>query len=271
MHAYYEIRYLDKTSSKPGFMNLTYQDCYDFYIFLNSQAPFLFFINDKLTNIEPGDIIMTVPGALTGGYKSEGAVYTRIRMRLSKDAVKHMCLIDFGLSSFLSAGNRKFRIASQYAEEFSQLVEEIIHNCEREYESGLYGYILSVRLLEFFLRAGEEELPAKVSDELISCIISNMNKDYKVISTVADLAKRMNYTPNYISSYFSSKMNTGLHEFIVAKKLAVAASLLISGASVTCAAFESGFDNHSHFSVLFKKHYGMSPCKYRKTLISDSI
>ena len=38
-----------------------------------------------------------------------------------------------------------------------------------------------------------------------------------------------------------------------------------SGKTIADVAFESGFENSTHFSHVFKKHFGVSPLKYRQT------
>ena len=57
-------------------------------------------------------------------------------------------------------------------------------------------------------------------------------------------------------------MNMGLHDFLVMKKLSVAATKLISGKSVTDVAFECGFGSTAYFISVFKARYGMTPGKY---------
>ena len=49
------------------------------------------------------------------------------------------------------------------------------------------------------------------------------------------------------------------------EKMQIAANLLLDGTSVTDTAIAVGFNNVSHFILLFERHYGITPHRYKKS------
>jgi len=61
-------------------------------------------------------------------------------------------------------------------------------------------------------------------------------------------------------------MNCTPTNFIWIVKLKLAAKFLINKqGNVSEAAYEFGFSNPSHFSRMFKKHFGVSPKEFQRT------
>jgi AraC-like DNA-binding protein len=74
-------------------------------------------------------------------------------------------------------------------------------------------------------------------------------------------------------SSFKREFQTIFHEppgkWLLRKRLEYSAALLRGSArSVTEVAFDSGFEDVSHFSRAFKKQFGESPAAFRKSLVA---
>jgi AraC-like DNA-binding protein len=126
----------------------------------------------------------------------------------------------------------------------------------------MFSVVLKMLLLLKAACGKDSEQKPLPSDELIVKIIDVINREYASISSVCDLAEKLNYSKNYLSSYFKSQMDIGLHDFLVMKKLSIAGAKLLSGKSVTEAAFECGFGSTAYFISSFKARYGVTPGKY---------
>ncbi len=76
----------------------------------------------------------------------------------------------------------------------------------------------------------------------------------------------MESTTATLNRYFRTHLHTTPREYIEAKRFAFSLELLKNGASVTAACTEAGFTDCSHFIVLFKKKFGVTPHRYKKRM-----
>jgi AraC-like DNA-binding protein len=87
-----------------------------------------------------------------------------------------------------------------------------------------------------------------------------IESDYTGIRSVADLARRLDVTPEHLTRTFHAMGDESPLKRITMRKLKHASDLLISGGStVKGVAAELGFANPFHFSAVFKRHFGYSP------------
>jgi AraC-like DNA-binding protein len=83
--------------------------------------------------------------------------------------------------------------------------------------------------------------------------------------SLADLAPRMNCSPRHLSRLFRQEMGTSFRDKQTEMRLAKACQLLAtSNAKVIDVALTSGYQSNSLFSLMFKKHFGISPGKWRQ-------
>jgi len=80
-----------------------------------------------------------------------------------------------------------------------------------------------------------------------------------------DYARMLNLSLSSFRRHFMSVYKSRPGQWLQEQKLNHAYKLLVStDKPVTDISFESGFENSTHFSHLFKKRFGLSPLKYRK-------
>lgn len=74
------------------------------------------------------------------------------------------------------------------------------------------------------------------------------------------LAKKFNFSKNYICSLFSKKYNTSLTCFITAKRMTYAKEMLSDSTKLLKEiAVDCGYSDYVHFFKVFKEYYGISP------------
>ena len=104
----------------------------------------------------------------------------------------------------------------------------------------------------------------------VSCGNSLCDKIKVILSenltlTNKEIAKIVGYHPFYINEVFRKYEKITLHRFATEQKLARAYGLIASTQmTIEEIALTCGFSSLSHFSVTFKKHYGISPSDVRK-------
>ena len=92
-------------------------------------------------------------------------------------------------------------------------------------------------------------------------IKQNCTKDI----TVKDVADICFVSPSYLQHIFSKYRGHGINEEIIRERLQYAEALLLStDRQIKDIAYSSGFTNSDYFCTVFKKHYKVSPLKYRK-------
>ena len=115
---------------------------------------------------------------------------------------------------------------------------------------------------DFKENADTKNLP---QDVLIAVNYINKNLTNKI--SLDDIANYANVSVNSLERHFISTLNMTPYTYVQKKRLALSAKLLSKNKSVTDACFESGFTDYPHYIALFKKYYGLTPLKYKKTIL----
>jgi len=85
--------------------------------------------------------------------------------------------------------------------------------------------------------------------------------------SLKNISKALNMNPNYISHAFKAKMNISPIHYLLYRRFGEAQSLLMN-TELTIAEISDllGFSNPAHFSAMFKKHVGLSPVQYKRSI-----
>ncbi|QOS79371.1 helix-turn-helix transcriptional regulator [Paenibacillus sp. JNUCC31] len=91
-----------------------------------------------------------------------------------------------------------------------------------------------------------------------------IEENYMESDILNNLADDLHLTRSYVSRVFKKETGSNLSEYLVAKRIQVAAHLLESTSiQVDSIAHQVGFQNVSHFISRFKKTYRLTPLQYR--------
>lgn len=94
----------------------------------------------------------------------------------------------------------------------------------------------------------------------VDYIISNLGQKL----TAEKIAGMLGYNRSYLHTLFKEEMKICIHEYITAKRIDTAKSMLRSSAiPIVRISQELGFSSQSHFCKVFKKVTGTTPQKYR--------
>ena len=120
-------------------------------------------------------------------------------------------------------------------------------------------------LLEKTFQALEE---LNRADTLVERINAYISAHYAEPLSRDEIAAEFHLTPQYLAKLYSKKTGKFLMDYLREYRLEQARKLLArSDMPVSEVAMNTGFDNFSYFSTLFKKETGMSPQQYRASML----
>ena len=111
-----------------------------------------------------------------------------------------------------------------------------------------------------YLQAGD------VRNEVVERIVSYIDSHPIGRITNTQIGTDLNYNPNYLNRLMLQHTGMSLHQYILQRRLTVAAGLLqTTHRPISDIAIELGFNSLSHFSNYFKKETGATPLEYRRS------
>ena len=237
--------------------NHHYHNFFEIYYMVDGKGTY--FINDKLYDMAPGDIIIVPPNTIHstdyGNKEYERALlefsdgllpkYMREKLRLLPNLYRHP-----GIAHDVYLALRDIEREYKAPDEFS--FDEITH--------------LITHLMVLLLRNVDAVKVVNSRDAVISEVVAFIKENYRTNITLGQLAEMHFISPEHLSRSFKKETNFGFNEFIALVRLQQAESLLKNRGSMSIAevAYACGFNDSNYFSDKFKRTYGLSPLQYSK-------
>lgn len=110
-----------------------------------------------------------------------------------------------------------------------------------------------------------QKATASEEQHLLNQILKYVYEHYINNITYADIARELHYSESHLRHLFRTHTNKTIKQFILELQLKQAMDLLnTSEYTVTEIATLVGFNDPNHFSVIFKKKFGVTPMQYKK-------
>ncbi|WP_029192524.1 response regulator transcription factor [Paenibacillus harenae] len=162
------------------------------------------------------------------------------------------------------------QIASVYNQIVSLIYKYYVNKNEIEYLNyyqivRLYGS--PVQLFESLKAFFELQTTADmaVSNEQVRRIIAQIDASFTEDLLFSELAAQFNISLGYLSQLIKRETGKTYSEYVTGKRLGLAKELLSDASlSVHEVVERIGYKDYFHFNKLFKKHFGLTPSKYRK-------
>ena len=251
------IRYVDIYADSPENVHNDHihEEC-EIYINLSGNVSFV--VENNVYPIQPGSIIITRP------FEYHHCVYH------SNERHRHFWIL------FSSSGNEElfdiFFKRKPGEKNFIMLspdkTEELVslcYNLTEKSESELKKYCRFFKLIELLNGADIVNSPDTSYPDDIVYAINYINNNFTEKISITELAQKTHMSVNTLERRFSDVLGMPPSVYIKNKRLANSIKLLSDGCSVTEAAEKSGFADYSGFIALFKKTYGITPLKYKKS------
>lgn len=223
---------------------------------------FLHFENDA-AHVEKNEVLLISPN-VKHLFKAGPEGCTRANIQLSTYQIKSNSLNKFLEAAFQGRPHVKLKKNPVICTILKNIVLEIDKK-DTEYATLVKSEIVS--LLIHLLRAVESD-PSYKSDMRNPYVIQAVALIQKMIwedFTPADIAKKLHISEGYLMHVFRREAGCSIMRY--ATRLRIEESkvqLVYTDKKISDIAIDVGLPNLQHFSILFKKHIGISPLNFRK-------
>lgn len=134
------------------------------------------------------------------------------------------------------------------------------------YELEIYGRLYLI-MCNIFRSNNGHKIHQNKELETIKPAMQIIEDKYDSKISLDDLAKKCGLSPNYFSKYFKDTVGVSPFEYLLKYRIEAACEMLLySNLSITQICYDCGFNDLSYFIRIFKKHKGISPKGYVKTI-----
>ena len=169
-------------------------------------------------------------------------------------------------SHFLNRREDLIFSSQEEADSMAMLIARLRQECDR-----LDGFALTARknLLELLMFPIARSIKSttdlqRPSSHRVQDSMRYLFRHFREDVTLAEVAEKSGYTPNYFSHLFHDSCGIRFVDFLTRLRLNYARTMLLTtNQSVSQIAQTSGFSSQSNFFRAFRKETGLSPLEYR--------
>ena len=138
----------------------------------------------------------------------------------------------------------------------------------KSYSDYLLAYFSGIPTYEAILQLAAEqkrENAVKKHERIINTVKEYVDRNYLKKISLDDVAKNVYLSPSYLSKLINTHTGHSFRYLVNMARVAEAVRLLENtDMSLSEIAFATGFEDHSYFTKVFKRHTKMNPGEYRK-------
>ncbi|MFZ4724127.1 MAG: helix-turn-helix domain-containing protein [Paludibacter sp.] len=234
-------------------------------------------VADSIEEFQPGDLVFigrNLPHVwlvdieqFTTNQRKMEMVYLQFPMEvINSEMIK---LPEFrNISIALSLSERGIRITGQTLNEVSEIMLQL------PYLDSFERFLQFLKLMDIIGRS--ENIVQLASKEYVNKQFSYKNKriaaiheylmrNYQKNIDLVQIASLVNMAEGSVCRFFKMQVGMTIFEYLNQIKIEFACKLLMNkNMSVMDVAFDSGFNNLSHFNKQFKKNTGLTPLEYKQ-------
>lgn len=239
-------------------------------------------INDHKTQLDQNQILLLNPNKIHAPYIQYDSDFI-INIIFKKSFVeKHFLdimakdntMFDFFFHYIYGIHDNDDYILFQKTEKNKYLIESIIMEyCDKShmYQQMITGYLIAL-FAEFARQSEQNKNPlSQAGNRDISDILLFIKQQFTTV-TLNQIAKRFNYSPNYLSRLIKSTTGKTFKEIVLDYKLECVKNLLAStNLSIEKISGILNFKDSFYISKLFKKKYGITPSNYRMNITDKTL
>ncbi|MBQ8357233.1 MAG: AraC family transcriptional regulator [Clostridia bacterium] len=231
-------------------------------IYVNVSGNGTFMVENRFYPVTRGDVILTRPNEMHHGVFRGDAPH------------EHYCIwFPAGensewLTRFWDREAGEGNLLALPAPEKEKLLR-LLSALERETTGGdlRRGTALFLQILLLIEDANAESGECVDLPYPLSAILDEIGANYREPLRMARIAARYFISQSTLNRLFQTHLHTTPHIYLENLRLARAKQMLAAGCDVTATALECGFADCSHFILLFRRRFGITPGKYRKNYV----
>jgi AraC-like DNA-binding protein len=152
----------------------------------------------------------------------------------------------------------------------SEYLRPVDGNGEQRYSEYILSYFSGTPSYESILRLAEEQKREKSTrkhNKIVREAERYVAKNYARKISLEEVAAHVYVSPSYLSRLFKARTGNTFRRIVNMSRIAEAVRLLEhTEQSLSEVALAIGFEDHSYFTKVFKRHVGMNPSDYRSNL-----
>lgn len=237
-----------------------YHDFFELEYFVKGEG--YHYINGVPYRVKPGYCYLLFPGDMHFMQLDCNAEFELWNLKFVED------IPDKRLIEELDSFSRPICAYAQQESEMILKEFELIHDCIHGglWNEGMVRSIVDRLLTVTHYMLQKDRRPERVrTDEPCWQLIDYIEKNYRQPITLADLAKLIDVSENYVGIYFKKHTGMRFADFLVKTRLFHGSRLLRqTNLSVKEVAFRVGFRSPEYFCRLYKNAFGVPPSKSHK-------
>lgn len=248
---------LDSKSSFNTFDSHVHSEC---EIYINLSGDVSFVVENSIYPVSPGSMIITRPGEHHHCVYHSNTIHKHFWILFSANEKEQL------FTRFYNRGSGESNMLRLSGNRLAELVA-LCHQLTDQPPDHAEQYYRFFKLMHLINMADVSQKSTGSDSPCMDLALDFIHKNLSEPIGVSDIAKAAFVSVNTLERHFLKKLQMSPSAYLKKRRLAHAAELLQNGASVTYACQQSGFIDCSKFIILFKKHYGKTPLKYKKEVL----
>jgi len=231
-------------------------------------------IGDNLIFPKRGDIVIFRPNEVHFGRFPDCCEYKFLSFLIPVDFFDNFFTTSKNIiAPFLDNSNNKINLIQLPEKEKRKLImlaEELLDIIKDDIDSKTCDILIFAKLIEALAICDKHYLSQKNYTQaptvpfVVNETMRKIEDDFPEFSGLDKLSTYCGCSVTYLTQTFRKYTGKSIHNYLTEKRLEHARKQLQNGSSVTEACYLSGFSDCSGFIFQFKKHYGITPGKYKK-------
>jgi len=272
---------VDESFSKDDF-NYHSHNMYEIYYFHSGDCKYL--IGNRIYQLEQDDIIIMNGLTLHRANPIPTKPYERSIIEFSPEWIKHILktlkvpeLLDpfnFLSNSIFRGGDEKtLQEINRLFISINQLTSSIHQEGRSKKDNGIKEAEITSMFIQLLIKVyeisqfelGKTQIVDSEKEHHVNRIKSWIDENFQDAITLDIVSNHLNISKYYMSRIFKDVTGYTIMQYIMSCRIDRAKYLLeiYPDKSIQDVAIESGFENASHFSRLFRKQVNISPSEYR--------
>ena len=255
-----------KTTQNASYAYHRHDGC-EVYLFLSGNIRL--YVEQSCLLPVPGSLVVIAPTEMHRVQTMDNAPYDRIVIYLKQSYLDVLSSEGVNLSDCFwnrPVGTQNLRVLTPDSlREFLNLYEGLASSQETNCYGASIVQNAYASLLLLFINRQFQNIPSTFPNQMppyvteaMKYIDAHLNEPLRL----PQLAKHCLVSENYLSTRFKFHTGLTLRAYLLDRKIHLAKSLLLQGATVTEACYQSGFNDYANFIRSFKSQTGISPGKY---------